>query len=79
MDNIEFSELVLILINNTVHFLVSVYSAEFLPQCHMFSIWRDNENMECVNINDLIDFYPLPYYIKDGYKIVPLKHSVLSN
>lgn len=32
MDNIEFSELALILINNdTGHFLVPVYSAEFLP------------------------------------------------
>lgn len=76
MDYVEYGELVLMLINNdTVHFLVSVYRAEFLPQYHMFSVRKDNDKMECLKISDLIDFYPLPSYIKDRYQIVPLKHS----
>lgn len=64
MDYVEFGELVLILINNdTVHFLVSVYRTKFFPQYHMFSIRKDNKKMECLNISDLMDFYPFRFAI----------------
>lgn len=80
MDSVEFVELVLILIkNHTVHFLVSVYEAEFILQYHMYSVRKNNEKMQCVNITDLVDYYPLSSYIKDGCQIVPFKHSVLSH
>lgn len=80
IDSMQFGELVLILIkNDTVHFLMSVYTAEFLSEYHLYSVRKDNEKMQCLNISDLIDFYPLPSYIKDGCQIVPLKHSVLSH
>lgn len=80
VDSVQFGELVLILIkNDTVHFLMSVYTAEFLSDYHLYSVRKDNEKMQCLNVSDLIDFYPLPSYMKDGYQIVPLKHSVLSH
>lgn len=80
MDSIEFCKLVLVLMKNeTIHCLVSVYTEEFLPQYHLYSVRKDNDKMQCVNVNDLIDFYPLPSYMKDGYKLVPLKHSMLSH
>ncbi len=80
IDSMQFGELVLILIkNDTVHFLMSVYTSEFLSGYHLYSVRKDNEKMQCLNISDLIDFYPLPSYIKDGYQIIPLKHSVLSH
>lgn len=79
-DSVEFCELVLILIkNDTVYLLVSMYKAEFLTQYHVYSVRKDNEKMQCLNISDLIDFYPLPAYMKDGYQMVSLKHSVLSH
>lgn len=80
IDYVEFSEIVLILTrNDTVNFLLSVYTAEFLPQYHLYLVRKDNEKMQCLNINDMIDFYPLPFYMKDGYKMVQPKHSMLSH
>lgn len=79
-DLVEFGELVLILVkNNTVYLLVSMYTAEFLPQYHVYSVRKDNEMIQCFNICDMIDFYPLAAYMKDGQRLVPLKHSVLSH
>lgn len=44
IDSMEFSELVLILIqNDTVHFLVSRYITEFLSQYHLYSVRKDND------------------------------------
>ncbi len=76
----EFGELVLILIqNDTVHLLVSVYEAELRPEYHVYSVRKDREKMKCLKISDLIDFCPLPSYIKEGYQMVSLKHSVVSH
>lgn len=54
-----------------------MYKAELLPQYHVYKVRKDNEKMQCLNISDLTDLYPLASYMKDGYQMVPLKHSVL--
>lgn len=78
-DSVEFGEVVLILIkNDSVYFLVSVHVTEYHSQYHLHSVRKEKEKMQCVNIIDLIDFYPLTSYMKYGYQMVPLKHSVLS-
>lgn len=80
IDSMEFGELVLILIkNDTVHFLVSVYKAELHPEYHVYSVRKDTEKMKCLKISDLIDFCPLPSYIVEGHQMIPLKHSVVSH
>lgn len=79
-DSMEFGELVLILIkNDTVHLLVSVYEAELRPDFLVYSVRKDSEKMKCLKISDLIDFCPLSSYIKEGYQMIPLKHSVVSH
>lgn len=77
-DSIEFGEIVLILAkDDIVHFVVSVHTAEFLSEYHLYTVRRDNENMKCVNISDLTDLYPLTSNMTDGNQVVPLKHSVV--
>lgn len=42
-EYVEFGKIVLVLIrNDAVHFLVSVYTAEFLPQYHLYLVKKDN-------------------------------------
>lgn len=78
-DSVEFSEVVLILIkNDSVSFLVSMHSMEYHSQYHLYSVRKENEELRCLNIIDLIDFYPLTSYMKYGYQMVPLKYCVLS-
>lgn len=55
-----------------------MYIAEFLPQYHLYSVRKDDENMQCLNISELTDFYPLPSYMKDGYQMVQLKQCVVT-
>lgn len=62
-----------------LHFLMSMYIVEFLPQSHLYSVRKSTEKMQCLNISDSTDIYPLPSYMKDRYQMVPLKHSVLSH
>lgn len=80
-DSVEFGEIILILLKDgfALHFLMRVYDGEFLSQYHMYAIKKDTERLECRHICELIDMWPLSYYIKDGYQIVPLKHSLLSH
>lgn len=78
-DYVNFVELGLILLkNDTIYFVVSKYNTVFLPHFHMYSVKKENDEMCCLNIYDLADFYPLPSYWKDGYQLVPLKHGVLA-
>ena len=78
-DSVDFVELGLILLkNDTVYFVVSTYKTVFLPHFHMYSVKKETEEMCCLHIYELADFYPLPSYWKDGYQLVPLKHGVLA-
>lgn len=79
-DQMEFGELLLILIQNdtSVYVLMNIHKGICLPEYHMYSVTKDSHKLECVNINDLADFYPLVSYILDGYQVIPLKHSIVS-
>lgn len=80
-DLVEFGELTLILIKDetVVHFLMRIFAADFLPQYHLHALNKETERIQCININDLLDFYPLTSYIINGHQAAPLKHSVLSH
>lgn len=69
-DSLEFGELVLILIKELQCSFSGVNVPRRIPS---------NERMQCLNISDLIDFYPMPSCMKNGYQLIPLNHSALSH
>lgn len=79
-EAIEFGELLIILIQNddTEYFVMEVHKADYHSEYHLYSVTKRNTRLQCLNINDLVDFYPLPSYIFNGHQVIPLKHSVLS-
>ena len=79
-ESMEFGELVIILIKKeaAVYFVIDVHEADYHSEYHMYSVTKQSTRMQCLNINDLVDFYPLPSYIVNGAQVIPLKHSVLS-
>lgn len=79
-ESMEFGELVIILIQNdeAVYFVMDVHEAIYHSEYHLYSVTKQSPRLQCLNIKDLIDFYPLPSYIVDGHQVIPLKHSVLS-
>lgn len=80
-ESVEFGELLLIFIkdDSALHFLMRVYDVEFLSYYHMYSVKNDAGRLELRLISELIDMWPLIPYMKNGYQIVPLKHSILSD
>jgi len=78
-ESLEFGELILSFVKDysALHFLMRVYRGEFLPHYHMYSVKDETRTLECRPVSKLIDMWPLSSYIKDGYQVVPLKHSVL--
>lgn len=79
-ESIEFGELLIILIKNdaAVCFVLDVHQAEYLSEYHVYSVTKDSTRLQCLNITDLVDVYPLPSYFVNGHQVIPLKHSVLS-
>ncbi len=67
-ESIEFGELLIILIQNdaAVYFVVDIHKADYHPEYHLYSVTKQSTWLQCLNINDLVDFYPLPSYIVDG-------------
>lgn len=80
-DSMEFGEIILIFVKDdfALHFLMRVYDGEFLSHYHMYSVKKDTVRLECRLVSELIDMWPLSYYINNGCWIVPLKHSLLSH
>ncbi len=78
-EYMEFGELLLILIHNdtSVYVLMDIHKGTFLSEYHLYSVTKDSLGLQCININDLPDFYPLVSYILDGYQVIPLKHSIV--
>lgn len=78
-EYMEFGELLLILIKNdtSVYVLMNIHKGIFLSEYHLYSVTKDSLGLQCININDLPDFYPLVSYILDGYQVIPLKHSIV--
>lgn len=64
--------------NATVYFLMDAHKSDHLPKYHLYSLTQQSTGIQCVNINDLVDFYPLTSYIIDEHRVIPLKHSILS-
>jgi len=79
-ESMEFGELLIILIQNdsAVYFVMDIHKTDYHSEYHLYSVTKQNARLQCVNINDLVDFYPLPSYIVNGHQVIPLKHSVLS-
>ena len=71
----------IILVQNdaAVYFVVDVHKADYHSEYHLYSkVTKQSTRLQCLNLNDLVDFYPLPSYIVDGHQVIPVKHSVLS-
>lgn len=79
-EYMEFGELLLILIQNdtSVYVLMDIHKGIFLSEYHLYSVTKDSLGFQCININDLADFYPLVSYILDWYQVIPLKHSIVA-
>lgn len=80
-ESITFGELLIILIkdNTAVYFVMNAHKSDHLPKYHLYSVTQQSTGIQCANINDLLEFYPLSSYIVDGHRVIPLKHSVLSH
>ena len=61
-ESMEFGELLIILIQNdaAVYFVMDVHKADYHSEYHLYSVTKQSTRLECLNINDLVDFYPLP-------------------
>lgn len=79
-ESIEFGELVIILIqhNATVYFVLDMHSSAYHNEYHLYSVTKLTAQLLCLHISNLVDFYPLKPYIINGHRVIPLKHSVLS-
>lgn len=78
-ESMEFGELLIIIIKNqAVYFVMEVHECAYHSEYHLYSVTKESTTFQCLNINNLVDFYPLPSYILDGHQVIPLKHSVLS-
>ena len=73
-EPMEFGELLIILIQNdaAVYFVMDVHKADYHSECHLYSVTKQSTRYQCLNINDLVDFYPLPSYIVNE-QVIPLK------
>lgn len=75
----EFGELVLILTQNetAVYFVMDVQTAVYHSEYHLYSVTTQSSTTLCLNINELVDFYPLTSYQVNG-QLILLKQSVFS-
>lgn len=78
-EYVEFGELLLILIHKdtSVYVLMDIHKGTFLSEYHLYSLTKESLGLQCINIHDLPDFYPLVSYILDGYQVIALKHSIM--
>lgn len=79
-ETVEFGELLIILIKNDaeVYFVMDIHKADYHPEYHLYSVKKDSVVLQCLEISDLVDFYPLTSYIVNGHQVIPLKHSIFS-
>lgn len=63
--------------DTSVYVLINIHKGTFLSEYHLYSVTKDSLGLQCVNINDLPDFYPLVSYILDGHQVIPLKNSIV--
>lgn len=79
-ESIDFEELLDIFIQSdvAVYFVMNMRKADYNYEYHLNSVTKQSTRLQCLHINDLADFYPLPLYIVNGLQVIPLKHSVFS-
>lgn len=62
----EFGELQ-ILNDAAVHFVIHTHKVDYLSEYHLYSVTKQNTRLQCLNINDLVDFYLCPSYSVNGH------------
>ena len=79
-ETVEFGELLIILIKNDaeVYFVMDIHKADYNSEYHLYSAKKDGAMLQCLEISELVDFYPLTSYIVNGHQMIPLKHSIFS-
>lgn len=79
MTRLEFGELLIILIKNDaeVYFVMDLHKTDY-HEYHLYSAKKGGAMLQCLEISELVDFYPLTSYIVNGHQMIPLKHSIFS-
>ena len=81
-DNGYETEKIMIIIihkDKHVYFMGETYQMTYLVKSGLYCVLPTKEKrVICVSADDLLDYYPLPVYHKDGLMIVCLHHSVQS-
>lgn len=78
-ESMEFGKIIIILNkDDAVYVLMDLHKSNFLPKYHLYAITPQTTAMKCVNLQAMLDFYPLTSYIIDAHRVIPLKHSILS-
>lgn len=70
-------ELMLIMDNKNVYFLVTPHGSSYLPELGLYEIHAASGVMRCINGELLLDYYPLPAYDTCGTRVISLKHSIV--
>ena len=78
-ESMEFGELRIILIQKdaAVYFVMDVHEAVYHSEYHLYSVTKRSTWLQCLNVNDLVDFYPLTSYFVDGHHVIPLKQITM--
>ncbi len=60
--------IILIQSDAAVYFVMDKHKADYHFEYHLYSVTKQGTRLQCVNINDLVDFYPLPSYVVNENK-----------
>lgn len=68
----------MVLSNEQVFLIVKIFQSvySFDLHVHMIRANAGNENFECIEINSLLDYFPLPKYGSKNSPMIPLKHAI---
>ena len=79
-EYMEFGELPLILTQNGTsgYVLMDIHKGIVLSEYRLYYVTKDSLRLQCINTDDLPEFYPLVWYIVDGYQVIPLKRSIVA-
>lgn len=79
-DGLLTGKIVLILVRNNcdVFFVISHHHASHLAHLHVYCICTEINAITLVNVNDLLDYYPLPVYSMQQMQVFALHHMFVS-
>src|SRR6218665_4062963 len=74
-----FGKIVFLLVSgdNRIDFLVETFQSERDDKLHLYVIENKAKSIELININNLIDYYPLPVYNFLNKQVIVLHHAIL--